>query len=347
MQSCQIHEFGKALRLVEAKTPAPRGTELLLRVRACGVCHSDVHLRDGFFDLGGGRQANLARSVAPPRTPGHEIVGEVVARGAEATGIEIGDLRAVFPWIGCGDCDFCRTGDEQLCANPRSLGVNRDGGYSDHVIVPHSRYLIDPSSIPEELACTYACSGLTAYSALKKAGKPGTAPLVLIGAGGVGLAAVRLAKTVTGAAPIVADLDTAKRRAASRAGAIETIDPVEEGAAKRFLKATGGARAVIDFVGSTDSAAFGAALLGKGGKLVIVGLYGGTFSLPIPFFPLKAISVEGSYAGSLKEMRELFDLTRAGELPPFPLESRPLAEANASLDDLKAGRIVGRVVLKP
>lgn len=347
MQSYQVHEFGEPLRLIESETPIPQGAEVLLLVRACGVCHSDVHLRDGFFDLGEGRKANLARSIAPPRTLGHEIVGEVMAWGPEATGIEIGEVCAIYPWIGCGDCDLCRAGDEQLCANPRSLGVNCDGGYSDHVVVPHPRFLLDPTGISEELACTYACSGLTAYSALKKAGDVGSAPLVLIGAGGVGLAAVRLATTVTGAAPIVVDLDPAKRQAASDAGARETLDPAQEGAAKRFLKATGGAKAVIDFVGSTDSAAFGAALLGKGGRLVVVGLYGGTFSLPVPFFPLKAISVEGSYAGSLEEMVKLFELARAGELPPFPIEIRPLAEANASLDDLKSGRIVGRVVLRP
>ncbi len=167
MRSYQITEFGKPLEARDYPTPAPRGTEVLMRVSACGVCHSDLHIWQGYFDLGDGKRITFAdRGVEPPFTLGHEIVGEVAAVGPEAAGVAVGDRRVVYPWIGCGDCLPCRRDENLLCETPHTIGTRRDGGYSDHVIVPHPRYLVDYAGVAEDLACTYACSGLTAYSAL-------------------------------------------------------------------------------------------------------------------------------------------------------------------------------------
>jgi alcohol dehydrogenase/propanol-preferring alcohol dehydrogenase len=166
MISFQLETFGKPLAQVLRQTPTPQGSEVLLRVSHCGVCHSDVHLHDGYFDLGGGDKLDLGRSIQPPRTLGHEIAGTVVALGPAAKGVAVGDRRVAFPWIGCGECGLCAAGQEHLCNRPQALGVNRDGGFADHVLVPHARYLIDYGSLPAEQACTYACAGLTAYSAL-------------------------------------------------------------------------------------------------------------------------------------------------------------------------------------
>ena len=349
MRSYQLKAFGAPLELAERAALQPKGAEVLLRVTSCGVCHSDLHLRDGHFDLGDGKRLDLARSVPLPRVLGHEIVGEVVALGPEARGVERGDKRVVYPWIGCGACAICARGEEQLCQRPRALGINVDGGFADHVLAPDPRYLFDFGSIPEELACTYACSGLTAYGALKKVAplRAGDA-LLIIGAGGVGLAAVRLAKQVTDAAPLVADIDPAKREAARAAGAAEGVDPSQEGAAKALVKATdGGAAAAIDFVGAEASARFGWDAIRKGGKLVVVGLFGGAMRLALPMFPLRAVAIQGSYVGSPKEMGELMALVRAGAVAPIPLSPRPLERAEATLGDREAGRIVGRAVLKP
>ncbi len=348
MKSYKVEAFGAPLKPFEEATPAPEGTEVLLRVAACGVCHSDLHLADGYFDLGDGARLDLAGGLPLPLTLGHEIAGEVVALGPEAEGVEVGDRRVAFPWIGCGKCAVCESGEEHLCSRSRALGVNRDGGYSDHVLVPDGRYLLDFGDLPIELACTYGCSGLTAYSALETVGALGAGdPLLIIGAGGVGMAAVALAKTVTGVDPIVADLDAAKREAAVAAGAKEAIDPAADGATGNLMKATGGVVAAIDFVGAEASANFGLDVLRRGGMLVVVGLFGGALTLPLPLLPLRAITVRGSYVGSLAQMRELMGLARAGRVPPIPVVTRGLDTAEATLKDLRAGRVVGRAVLVP
>jgi D-arabinose 1-dehydrogenase-like Zn-dependent alcohol dehydrogenase len=349
MRSYQFKAFGAALEPVDGAAPEPKGSEVLLRVTACGVCHSDLHLRDGYFGMGEDRKLDLSRGIPLPHVLGHEIVGEVVALGPDAKGVRRGDRRVVYPWIGCGECAVCARGDEQLCAKPRALGVNLAGGYADHVLVPHPRYLIDFAGIAEELACTYACSGLTAYGALKKVAPLGEHdPLLIIGAGGVGLAAVHMAKQVTGVAPIVADIDEAKREAAMKAGARASLDPSEDAATKNLVRATGGGvAAAIDFVGADSSFQFGFDALRKGGKLVSVGLLGGAFRLALPLLPLRAISLIGSYVGTLADLRDLIELGRSGAIPAIPVSPRPLAEVEAALQDLKAGRIVGRAVVMP
>ena len=169
MKSYQFKAYGEPLEVVETPTPQPTGSEVLLRTHACGVCHSDVHLWHGFFEMGGGRRLDVRAVRDLPFTLGHEIVGEVVVAGPEADGAAPGDLRVVFPWIGCGACDVCAADREHLCNRPRALGTHVDGGFADHVLVPHPRYLFDYGDVAPELACTYACSGLTAYSALLKA----------------------------------------------------------------------------------------------------------------------------------------------------------------------------------
>jgi D-arabinose 1-dehydrogenase-like Zn-dependent alcohol dehydrogenase len=350
MRSYQIIEFGAPLQETTRDDPEPQGTEVLVRVSACGVCHSDVHLRQGYFDLGEGERFNVSdRGLAPPFTLGHEIAGEVAALGPEAVGVEVGEPRLVFPWIGCGECETCAAGDENLCLAPRTLGTRRDGGYSDHVMVPHPRYLLDYAGIDEDLACISACSGITAYSALSKVlPLGGRDRLLLIGAGGVGLMGLRIAAARTEAELIVADIDPVKRAAAREAGAAQVIDPAADGALEALIEASGGGvAAAIDFVGAPASAGFGLGSLRRGGKLVIVGLYGGKLSLVLPLVPLRPITIMGSYVGTLREMNELLDLIRAGHVTPIPITERPLSEANAALEDLQAGKVVGRTVLRP
>jgi D-arabinose 1-dehydrogenase-like Zn-dependent alcohol dehydrogenase len=347
MLSYQVEAFGRPLAQVLRDTPEPQGSEVIVRIGSCGVCHSDVHLHDGYFDLGGDARLDMTRTVKPPRTLGHEIAGTVVAVGPQAQGVAVGDRRVVFPWIGCGQCALCQAGQEHLCNSPQALGVHRDGGFADHVVVPHPRYLLDYGPLAEAQACTYACSGLTAYSALKKAGAIGPdAPLVLIGAGGVGLSGIRLARQMFGVAPIVAEIDQSKWDTAREAGAGLVIDPSADGALKALLKATGGAAAVVDFVGAGPSFAFGFAALRKGGTLVCVGLLGGATPIVPAMVSMKAVSIVGSYVGSLAEMGELMAIARTGVLPDMPLTEQPLANATHALDDLRAGRVRGRIILK-
>jgi propanol-preferring alcohol dehydrogenase len=350
MRSYQVVEWGQPLELREQPTPDPNGTEVLLRTTASGICHSDIHIMDGFFDLGEGKRAELAKLGARlPLTLGHEIAGVVEALGPDARGVEVGEARVAFPWIGCNHCTVCAHEREQWCLQPRFLGARVDGGYSDHVIVPHPKYLIDHEGVPPEHACTFACAGLTAYAALKKLGSLREEDwIVLIGGGGVGLSGLHMAAEVTPAKVILADVDAEKRAIGRQAGASETIDNSEPDAAKRVLELTGGgARAAIDFVGAPQTARFGLDVLRKGGRLVVVGLYGGSLTAPLPLLPQKSLTIQGSYVGTLEEMAEVMALARAGKVPPLPLDVRPLDRAQAALDDLRAGRVRGRVVLKP
>ena len=340
--------FGKPLAQALRETPQPTGSEVLVRVGSCGLCHSDLHLHEGYFDLGHGHKLDLSRSIAPPRVLGHEIAGAVVAVGPAATGVAVGDRRVVYPWIGCGNCGPCKSGHEELCGPARALGINRDGGFADHVLVPHTRYLFAYDPLPEDQACTYACSGLTAYGALKKcAPLTSSDTLLIIGAGGVGLSGERMAVAALGVQPVVAEIDRSKWDLARAAGAASCLDPSDAGATKAFMKNTGGAAAAIDFVGAAATFSYGLAALRKSGKLVCVGLFGGATPVMPAMLPLRAVTITGSYVGSLAEMGEMMALARLGGLPAMPVTQRPLAEVNEALAALRSGAIRGRAVLQP
>ena len=350
MKSYDVIESGAPLRPVERPTPQPAGTEVLLKIVAAGVCHSDLHIWDGYYELGGGKRLQLLeRGIKLPLTMGHENVGDVVAVGPDAKGVKIGDRRLAHPWMGCGECMVCKRGDENLCAKPRNLGVFSNGGYATHMMVPHPRYLFDIGDLPPEKAAPLACSGITAYSALKKASATiKDQPVVIIGAGGVGLAAQALLKAMDGKGAIMVDIDPTKREAAKKAGALAVIDGNAPDAAKQIIEATkGGAWAVIDFVGSGSTVKLGIDSIIKGGRVIVVGLFGGDITVSTPFFPMRAMTVQGSYVGSLTEMAELLDLVRRKGLPPIPVSTRPLEEVTAALNDLRAGKVIGRVVLTP
>jgi len=330
-----------------APAPEPRGSEVLVRITRCGVCHSDVHLQDGYFSLGGDRKLDVTAGRALPFTLGHEIAGVVEKTGPDAK-VEIGKSFAVFPWIGCGACAACRAGEENLCAAPRHLGIQVDGGFATHVLVPHAKYLIDHTGLSAALAGAYMCSGLTAYSALKRIAEHAKrGPALLVGLGGVGMMGLSFALALFAHPPIVADIDPAKRAAALKAGAAAAYDPADPNARKALTKATGGVFAAVDFVGSDGSLAFAAGALAKGGKAVITGLLGGTYTTPIAMFPLRVFTLEGTMTGTLDEANEMMALARAGKIPPVPIIELPLSAAQSSLDDLRGGRIVGRVVLVP
>jgi D-arabinose 1-dehydrogenase-like Zn-dependent alcohol dehydrogenase len=327
--------------------PEPKGSEVLIRVERCGVCHSDLHMQDGYFALGEGKSLDVREGRTLPFTLGHEIAGAVERAGPDAIRAKIGAKVAVYPWIGCGQCAACKAGEENLCSNNRHLGISADGGFASHVLVPHPRYLIDYAPLSPSFAGALMCSGLTAYSALKRLQSHAARdPALLVGLGGVGMMGLAIAKALFPQPPIVADIDAGKREAALKAGAAAAFDPADREARRALIKATGGGVfAACDFVGSEKSLAFATGALAKGGKVVVTGLLGGNFPLPATMFVLKAMTVEGTLTGTLQEANELIALARAGKLSSLPIEERPLAAAQAALDDLRAGRVVGRVIL--
>jgi alcohol dehydrogenase/propanol-preferring alcohol dehydrogenase len=355
MKSYKVAEFNAPLQEVEAPDPQPAGTQVLIRVKAAGVCHSDLHIWEGGYNLGHGRKplSLKDRGVSLPLTMGHETVGEVIALGPDAAkqnagGIKVGDTALVYPWIGCGTCDVCRAGDENMCLKPRSLGVYCDGGYADHMTVPHPRYLLDLKGLDPVTAAPYACSGVTTYSALKKVEAVFSTPIVIFGAGGLGLMALSLLKAMGGKGAIVVDIDARKRAAAEQAGALATVDgSAPDALAQLAAKAGGPIRAVVDLVGNAETAQLGFDCLTKGGKLVMVGLFGGGAPWALPLIPIKAVTIQGSYVGNLRETAELLELVRAKKIPPIPVTPLPFAKANQALTDLQKGKVVGRTVLTP
>ncbi|GHD58241.1 NAD-dependent alcohol dehydrogenase [Thalassobaculum fulvum] len=349
MRSYQLMEPGKPFEAVDKPDPTPTGTEVLLKVTRAGVCHSDIHISDGYFDLGGGKVLNIVdRGQKFPITLGHEVLGEVVALGPDAKGVKVGQTMLVHPWLGCGECSACKAEQENLCPTMRSIGIFRDGGYATHCMVPNPKYLVDIGDVDPTVATPYSCSGVTVYSALKKA-----MPLrddewlAIMGAGGLGLSAVAIAKAMGVKNVISVDIDDSHLEAAKGMGASAVLNPKTAGNAVAELQklAGGELRAVVDTVGGEATANLGMAALRKGGRYVIVGLYGGQVTISLPTIPMRALSILGSYVGSLGELKELMELVKTGKVKPIPIETRPVEQAYQTLQDLKAGKIVGRVVL--
>ncbi len=355
MKSFKVADFKAPLQEVEQPTPEPFGTQVLIKVKAAGVCHSDLHIWEGGYELGHGRKplSLRDRGISLPRTMGHETVGEIVAFGPDVKEIDKGDLKVgdvalAYPWLGCGKCETCLSGDENMCLKPNSLGVYCDGGYADYMTVPHPKYLLNLRGLDPVTTAPYACSGVTTYSALKKVEQHFDTPIVIFGAGGLGLMALSLLKAMGGKGAIVVDIDARKREAAEKAGALATVDGNAPDALEQLARKAGEPiRAAIDLVGNADTAQLGFDCLTKGGKLVIVGLFGGGAPWALPLIPIKAITIQGSYVGNLRETKELLELVRSKKIPPIPVTPMPLSKANEALLELQKGRLVGRAVLTP
>jgi propanol-preferring alcohol dehydrogenase len=350
MKAHQLIAYGEPLVFVASPLPQAVGTEVLLRVAAAGVCHTDLHVQDGGFDLGGGKSLSFKdRGIALPLTPGHETVGTPVALGPDAAEISYGHNYLVYPWIGCGDCATCRGGDENLCPQPRFLGVHRDGGYADHILIPHPRYLIDIGDRSPAAMAPLACSGLTVFSAIAKLGQAiHDAPVLVLGAGGLGLMCIALLKALGARGAVVVDVDERKLEAARSAGAIAAVDGRSVSAVQAVTDALmGPAQSAIDCVGSTASARLAFDCLGKRGRIILVGLYGGAADWPLPLIPIKAASIIGSYVGNLQELKELVQLVLDRKVALPRVSQHSCSEVNEILGMLRRGEIAGRAVLVP
>ncbi len=349
MLSYDVFEWGKPLKKAERETPKPRGTEVLLRLKYCGVCHSDVHIRDGYFELGGGKRFHMSeRGMNPPVTLGHEPYGTVIAAGPEAGDAPIGADRLVYPWTGCGLCARCREGMDNYCMAPRYIGLHRRGGYADHLLVPHPRYLIDAGGIDPVWAATLSCSGLATYSAVSKLNPiPPDEWVAVIGAGGLGLTSIAMLRAMGHERIVAVDIDSAKLDAARAAGAAATLDGRDAEAPKKLREITGGPiYGAVDLVGAADTASLALGALSKGGRLILVGLYGGEIPVSLVATIQRALTIQGSHLGTIAELKAVVALARQGKLRPIPIQKRPLSEVSRTLDELKAGGILGRVVVE-
>jgi len=349
MLSYDVVEWGKPLQPREHATPTPTGTEVLLKLKYCGVCHSDVHIRDGYFELGGGKRFHMSdRGMKPPITLGHEPYGTVIAAGPDAKDVPMGEDRLVDPWIGCGNCVRCAEGQDNHCMSPRWAGVQAPGGYADHLLIPHPRYLVDASGIDPAWAATLACSGLTTYSAVMAlAPIPPEEWVAVIGAGGLGLMTIGMLRAIGHERIVAVDVDPAKFAAAKQEGAAATVNASEPDAAKKLQQAAGGLLfGAVDLVNNAASATLALSGIRKGGKVILVGLYGGEIPISLVTIVQRALTIQGSNVGTVAELKQVIELARNGKLKPIPIEERPLSEVSRTLDELKAGKIIGRVVAR-
>ncbi|QGU05833.1 alcohol dehydrogenase [Corynebacterium comes] len=349
-----MHAYGvlpddQTIHDLEIPTPEPEGRQVLLRVTRVGACHTDTHLREGGYDLGSrGKMSMKDRGFQYPIVMGHETVGEVVEVGDAVETVRAGDVRLVYPWIGCGKCRECREGNDNRCAAGQNLGIARHGGYAEYILVPDEKYLVDIADLDPSWAATLACSGLTAYAAVDRVlPLDADEPVVLFGAGGLGLTAIAILRYRGHQNVCAVDVSERNLTLAEEMGATSTVKSGDN-VAGAIVDALGGpASAVIDFVnnGATATAAFD--ILNKGGVMVQVGLFGGEVTIPTALLALRMIRIEGSFVGTLGQLRELVDIARRGKLPHIPIIERPLSveEVARALDDLTAGGVSGRIVL--
>ena len=338
------------LLYLDLRLPKPQENQVLVKVKSVGVCHSDLHLWEGGYDLGDGQFMKVTdRGVKYPVTPGHEIVGTVEEMGNTVSDFSKGDEVLVFPWIGCGECPACKVKNENLCDSPKSMGVFQDGGYSDYALIPNSKYLAKLDGVDPDAATSLACSGLTAYTAIKKSNQNSPEFLVIVGAGGLGLMGVQIAKAITSAKIICVDLDDQKLETAKEMGADFILNSKDPETSQKILSICNdkGADSVVDFVNAPPTAKLALSVLRKRGNLVLVGLFGGSIELSLVTIPLKSIVIQGAYTGNYDDMVELLALARKGTINPVISKRYTLDDANTALEDLKARKIIGRAVINP
>jgi propanol-preferring alcohol dehydrogenase len=351
MKSARIVKPNESLEVQELETPKAKGSQVLIKVQSSGVCHSDIHLWEGGYEgIEGQFLKTTDRGVKYPLTPGHEIAGIVDSLGEEAQGFTKNEKVLVYPWIGEGLCPACRSGEENLCDKPRSLGVYMEGGYAEYVSVPSYKYLLKmDDEMDTDASATLSCSALTAYGAVKNANLKPNDNVVIVGAGGLGLMAIQLAKAVTGAKIIAMDLDDKKLDVAKKEGADIIVNSKKEDPAKAIMELTDkmGADAVIDFVNASKTVETDMQFLIRRAKLVLVGLFGGELKLSLVSMPTRAYRLIGSYTGTLSDMTELVSLARRGVIKPLVSNRFKLNQATEALKMLKEGKILGRGVINP
>ncbi|MBE43710.1 MAG: zinc-binding alcohol dehydrogenase [Thaumarchaeota archaeon] len=350
MKAARILKPKEPLAIEDLNIPKPRNVQVLVKVQSTGVCHSDLHLWDGGYAGPAGVFMKVEdRGVKFPLTPGHEVAGTVESLGEYAEGFNVGDKVLVYPWIGEGICPACRVGEENLCDKPRSIGIYQDGGYAEYVLVPHYKYLINIDGQDPASVASLACSGLTAYSAVKIANAKPAESLVIVGAGGLGLMGIQLAKALTNTTITVLDIDDKRLDETKKLGAdhvinSKTLDPVKE---IKELTNGMGADVIIDFVNASKTVTTDINMLRKRGRLVLVGLFGGSIELNLALMPLRAFKILGSYTGKYTDLVELVELAKKNVLRSIVSRKFKLDEANDALNQLKEGKIIGRAVISP
>ena len=342
MRAARLHAYGQPLALDEVPTPTPGPGETLVKIEGAGLCHSDLHVIDG--------EIRILPKL--PHTLGHENAGTVAAVGAGVRAVREGDAVAVFGGWGCGFCPWCVRGDEQLCATPEWVGLSRhDGGFADYLLVPHERHLVKLDRLAPREAASLTDAALTPYRAIQKAMPALTpdAPVLVIGLGGLGQYGVKLLRLLTASPVIAVDLVPAKLDLARAYGAAFTFDSRDPELASRIVAAGAGfgVSAAFDFVGSDATLDLAARVTRPLGRVVQIGLAGGTARLKALENVRFEVAFEVSLWGNHRELREVVALAERGDLTPVEQEAVPLERIGEAVRRLRAGEVPGRLVVTP
>jgi propanol-preferring alcohol dehydrogenase len=338
MKAAVLREFKKPLAIEEVTQPRLEAGEVLIRIEACGVCHSDVHLVDGDW-------SQFAKIVKTPLIPGHEIAGVVVEKGVAVQDLQIGD-RVGVPWIHwtCGECEFCLEGNENLCRRQKITGVTVDGGYAEFVKAPASHGLRIPDTLSFVEAAPLFCAGVTVYRALKRANILPGQRVAIFGIGGLGHLGVQFGLAL-GAEVVAIDISEEKLALARSLGASAAINAATSNVIKE-LRDRGGVHVAL--VTSAARVSYDTAFycLRPTGTLVVVGLPAD----PICFLPILMaageIRLQASTVGTRQDLREVLAMAAASKVRCH-VAVRPLADANEALDQLRRGQVAGRLILTP
>jgi alcohol dehydrogenase, propanol-preferring len=343
MKAAVLHAFKTPLSLEEVARPEAGADEVLIEVEVCGVCHSDLHVADGDW-------TQLAGIVKKPLILGHEIVGRVVERGAAVQSaqesVQVGE-RVGVPWVQwtCGQCEFCREGNENLCLRQRITGVMVDGGYAEYAKAPASHVVKIPDALPSEQAAPLLCAGVTVHRALKQAKiRAGQRQrLAVFGVGGLGHIAVQIGRAA-GAEVTAIDVSEEKLALAKSLGAARTLNAATSNVVKE-VRGSGGVHVAL--VTSAAKSAYDMAFycVRPTGTLLAVGLPAQDIAFPAILMAAGEIQIKASSVGTREDLREVLEMGAAGTVH-CQVTTRPLAEVQEVLGQLSRGEVSGRVVLR-
>lgn len=334
MKAAVLNENSKTLTIEDIPTPEPAENELLVKVMACGLCHTDLH----YIDHG------VRTCKKPPIVLGHEATG-VVAR--DGRNFKEGDRVILPPVFTCGNCKFCNTGRENLCCNMTMLGNTIDGAFAEYVKVPEKDVVALPDEISFEEGCVIADSLSTSYHAVVNRAKVQPQErVIVIGCGGVGTNVVRMA-VLQGAEVIACDIDNAKLELAKEMGASMTVNPSEENV-QEFLRHSGGSVDVaFEVIGKHQTIETAFKTLGKGGRLCIVGYTNENITIN----PAKIMFYEQEIIGSVgcppTDFPKIIELVRDKKVNPSRIISNRFAleDINAALDELRTGKVLRNIIV--
>jgi len=336
MKAAVVRSFTTPLELEHVEIPTAGTGEVVVKVEASGLCHTDIHAAHGDWPV----------KPTPPFTPGHEGVGIVADVGPGVTEVALGD-RVAMPWLGyaCGTCEYCVSGWETLCLEQKNMGYSMDGAFAEYAKA-YARYVVKvPAGVDPVAAAPLTCAGVTTYKAVKVAGTRSSDLVAVFGVGGLGHLAIQYA-AIAGGRVIAVDITDEKLELAKSLGAEFTVNAVEQDPVAA-IQALGGADQAIALAVAPKAFEQAYASLRRGGTIVFVALPADNeVKLPIFETVLNGITVKGSIVGTRVDLREVFELHAAGKTRVI-LEEHPLDEVNECIEAVEAGRVPARIVFRP